>query len=166
MSNMVNNNTYEKSFPVSWEELHRNSKALAWRLSEMKRYKGIIAVTRGGLVPAAIVARELDIRLIDTVCVLSYNHKTKGDVIILKGAAEAGKGEDWLIVDDLVDTGETIKAIRLSLPNAHYATVYAKPSGREQVDTFITEVSQDTWIYFPWDMEMKPAPTISERTKQ
>ena len=166
MSNMVNNNTYEKSFPVSWEELHRNSKALAWRLSEMKPYKGIIAVTRGGLVPAAIVARELDIRLIDTVCVLSYNHKTKGDVNILKGASEAGKGEDWLIVDDLVDTGETIKAIRLSLPNAHYATVYAKPSGREQVDTFVTEVSQDTWIYFPWDMEMKPAPTISERTKQ
>ena len=166
MSNMVNNNIYEKSFPVSWEELHRNSKALAWRLSEMKPYKGIIAVTRGGLVPAAIVARELDIRLIDTVCVLSYNHKNKGDVNIIKGAADATKGEDWLIVDDLVDTGETIKAIRLSLPNAHYATVYAKPSGREQVDTFITEVSQDTWIYFPWDMEMKPAPTISERTKQ
>ena len=71
---MTNTNTYEKSFPVSWEELHRNSKALAWRLSEMQPYKGIIAVTRGGLVPAAIVARELDIRLIDTVCVLSLIH--------------------------------------------------------------------------------------------
>lgn len=166
MSNMVSNNSYDKSFPVSWEELHRNSKALAWRLSEMKPYKGIIAVTRGGLVPAAIVARELDIRLIDTVCVLSYNHKAKGDVNVIKYANIADDGKEWLIVDDLVDTGETIKAIRLSLPNAHYATVYAKPSGREQVDTFITEVSQDTWIYFPWDMEMKPAPTISERTKK
>ena len=162
----MTNNIYDKSFPVSWEELHRNSKALAWRLSEMKPYKGIIAVTRGGLVPAAIVARELDIRLIDTVCVLSYNQKTKGDVNVLKNANIADDGEDWLIVDDLVDTGETIKAIRLSLPNATYATVYAKPSGREQVDTFITEVSQDTWIYIPWDMEMKPAPTISERTKK
>ena len=59
---MSNTNTYDKSFPVSWEEIHRNSKALAWRLSELKPYKGIIAVTRGGLVPAAIVARELDIR--------------------------------------------------------------------------------------------------------
>ena len=166
MSNMSNNNIYDKSFPVSCEELHINSKALAWRLSEMKPYKGIIAVTRGGLVPAAIVARELDIRLIDTVCVLSYNQKTKGDVNVLKHANIAGDGQEWLIVDDLVDTGETIKAIRLTLPNAHYATVYAKPSGREQVDTFITEVSQDTWIYFPWDMEMKPAPTISERTKK
>ena len=157
---------HDKSFPVSWEELHRNSKALAWRLSELKPYKGIIAVTRGGLVPAAIVARELDIRLIDTVCVLSYNQKNKGDVNILKECAIANDGKDWLIVDDLVDTGETIKTIRQTLPNAHYATVYAKPSGREQVDTYVTEVSQDTCIYFPWDMEMKPAPTISERTQK
>ena len=151
---------------MSWEELHRNSKALAWRLSELNPYKGIIAVTRGGLVPAAIVARELDIRLIDTVCVLSYNQKNKGDVNILKECAIANDGKDWLIVDDLVDTGETIKTIRQTLPNAHYATVYAKPSGRGQVDTYVTEVSQDTWIYFPWDMEMKPAPTISERTQK
>ena len=163
---MSNINIYDKSFPVSWEEIHRNSKALAWRLSEFKPYKGIIAVTRGGLVPAAIVARELDIRLIDTFCVLSYNQKTKGDIKVLKVSSVANNGEGWLIVDDLVDTGETIKAIRSSLPNAHYATVYAKPSGRKQVDTFITEVSQDTWIYFPWDMEMKPAPTISERTQK
>ena len=163
---MSNTNTYDKSFPVSWEEIHRISKALAWRLSDLKPYKGIIAVTRGGLVPAAIVARELDIRLIDTFCVLSYNQKTKGDVKVLKVSSVANNGEGWLIVDDLVDTGETIKAIRSSLPNAHYATVYAKPSGRKQVDTFITEVSQDTWIYFPWDMEMKPAPTISERTQK
>ena len=152
---MSNTNTYDKSFPVSWEEIHRNSKALAWRLSELKPYKGIIAVTRGGLVPAAIVARELDIRLIDTFCVVSYNQKTKGDVKVLKESSIANNGEGWLIVDDLVDTGETIKAIRSSLPNAHYATVYAKPSGREQVDTFITEVSQDTWIFFPWDMALQ-----------
>ena len=96
---------------------------------------------------------------------MSYSQKTKGDIKVLKESSVANNGKGWLIVDDLVDTGETIKAIRSSLPNAHYATVYAKPSGREQVDTFITEVSQDTWIYFPWDMEMKPAPPISERTQ-
>ena len=44
-----------KSFPVSWEELHRTSKALAWRLLELGPFMGLIAVTRGGLVPAAIV---------------------------------------------------------------------------------------------------------------
>ena len=84
----------------------------------------------------------------------------------MKESSVANNGKGWLIVDDLVDTGETIKAIRSSLPNAHYATVYAKPNGREQVDTFITEVSQDTWIYFPWDLEMKPALTINEKIKK
>ena len=49
----MSNNLYQKSFPVSWEEIHRNSKALSWCLSEMKPYKSIIAVTRGWLVPAA-----------------------------------------------------------------------------------------------------------------
>ena len=41
-----------KNFPVSWEELHRNSKALAWRLLELGPFSGVVAVTRGGLVPA------------------------------------------------------------------------------------------------------------------
>ena len=75
---------YEKSFPVSWEEIHRNSKALAWRLHELKSFDGIICVTRGGLVPAAIVARELDIRLIDTVCVISYKDRSRGEIEFLK----------------------------------------------------------------------------------
>ena len=84
-------NSYEKSFPVSWEEIHRNSKALAWRLHDISSFKGIIAVTRGGLVPAAIVARELDMRLIDTVCVSSYKEKSRSDVEFLKNKTMAEK---------------------------------------------------------------------------
>ena len=152
--------TPAKAFPVSWEELHRTSKALAWRLLELEQFKGIIAVTRGGLVPAAIVARELEVRLIDTVCVSSYNHQEQGQLKVIKEAVQAEDGAGWLIVDDLVDTGETAKALRLMLPKAHFATTYAKPSGRPLVDTFITEVSQDTWIYFPWDMEPQPSTPI------
>ena len=64
--------TSPKSFPVSWEELHRNAKALAWRLNTLSPVNGVIAITRGGLVPAAIVARELEIRMIDTICIASY----------------------------------------------------------------------------------------------
>ena len=150
-----------KAFPVSWEELHRTSKALAWRLVDSGPFNGVIAVTRGGLVPAAIVARELEIRLIETACIASYDEKSRGDLTILKQATEAGDGEGWLIVDDLVDTGETAKALRGMLPKAHFATTYAKPAGRPLVDTYITEVSQDTWIYFPWDMEPQPSTPIA-----
>lgn len=144
--------TAQKHFPVSWEELHRTAKALAWRLVGTAEWKGIVAITRGGLVPAAIIARELDIRLIDTVCMASYSDEHRpGEINLLKGMG--GDGEGWLIIDDLVDTGRTARFVREMLPKAHFATIYAKPAGRPLVDTFVTEVSQDTWIYFPWDIE-------------
>ena len=144
---------YQKTFPISWEQLHRDSKALAWRLADMQTWKGIITITRGGLVPASIIARELEIRLVDTICISSYDFKEMGESKILKSVNIDDK--DWLLVDDLVDTGRTAGIVRDMLPNAHFATVYAKPAGRPLVDTFITEVSQDTWILFPWDTESR-----------
>ena len=153
---------YNKTFPISWEQLHRDAKALAWRLVDMKTWKGIIAITRGGLVPASIIARELEIRLVDTVCISSYDFKEMGESKILKPMNI--DDEDWLLVDDLVDTGRTANIVREMLPKAHFATVYAKPEGRPLVDTFITEVSQDTWILFPWDTESRFVEPIVSRT--
>lgn len=162
-----NRNTYTKTYPISWEQLHRDSKALAWRLLDMDFFKGIIAVTRGGLVPAAIIARELDIHLVDTVCVASYDWQDQASEIeILKSIQSNGEG--WLIIDDLVDTGRTARSVRNMVPKAHFATVYAKPAGRPLVDTFITEVSQDTWILFPWDSEsqfIKPIAGLKNEMK-
>ncbi|MDE0779379.1 MAG: xanthine phosphoribosyltransferase [Alphaproteobacteria bacterium] len=143
----------QHDYPVSWEQLHRDAKALAWRLAEIEQWQRIVAITRGGLVPAAIVSRELEVRLVDTVCVSSYEHQAQGELTILKTIE--GDGTGTLIVDDLVDTGKTAKVVREMLPNAHLATVYAKPAGRPLVDTFVTEVSQDTWIHFPWDLELQ-----------
>lgn len=151
-------------FPISWEEFHRHSKALAWRLKEKGKWKGIIAVTRGGLVPAAIIARELNIRLIETFCIASYDHDSQGEAEILK-SVDAGDGENWLVIDDLVDTGNTAKIIRNHLPKCHIATVYAKPMGIPMADTFITEVSQDTWIHFPWDISLQYSQPIANESK-
>ncbi|MCT8998506.1 xanthine phosphoribosyltransferase [Chelativorans intermedius] len=147
----------EKAFPVSWDQFHRDARALAWRLAGTNgRWRAIVCITRGGLVPAAVIARELGIRLIETVCVASYHDYTEqGELKVLKEIAPPlleRDGEDVLIVDDLTDTGKTAAIVRAMMPKAHFATVYAKPRGRPLVDTFITEVSQDTWIYFPWDM--------------
>ena len=148
-----------KEFPVSRDELRRHAKALAWRLLEAGPIKGIVAITRGGLVPASIVARELNIRLIDTIGIASYDHQNQGAARVLK-EADAGDGNGWLIVDDLVDTGATARIVLERLPKAHFATVCAKPVGRPLVDTFIIEVSQDNWILFPWDVALAYAPPI------
>jgi xanthine phosphoribosyltransferase len=157
-----------KPFPVSWDQFHRDARALAWRLADAGPFSAMVCITRGGLVPAAIVARELSIRLIETICVSSYDHTTQGQVRLIKTIAPdiakigGGRGKGVLIVDDLVDTGQTARLARELLPEAHFATVYAKPMGRPMVDTFITEVSQDTWIFFPWDTGLTFQPPIKE----
>ncbi|MBX9740909.1 MAG: xanthine phosphoribosyltransferase [Beijerinckiaceae bacterium] len=157
----------QKAFPVSWDQFHRDARALAWRLAEAGPFDAIVCITRGGLVPAAIVARELGTRIIETVCIASYHdYKTQGGLQVLKTIApevvKSRDGKGILVVDDLVDTGSTAKVVRDMLPKAHFATVYAKPLGRPLVDTFITEVSQDTWIYFPWDLGLSFQPPIAK----
>ena len=147
----------QRYFTVTWDQLHRDSKALAWRLLDAGPgggpWQGVVAITRGGLIPAAIIARELECRIIETVSVVTYDEETKGEPSVKKPPLAAGDGTGWLIIDDLVDTGTTAKVVRAMLPHAHFATIYAKPAGKPLVDTFVKEVSQDTWILFPWDTE-------------
>lgn len=142
-------NPYNKDYPISQEELHRNARALAWRLLDKGPLKGITAITRGGLVPAAIISRKLDIRLIDTICISSYGQlgagveaSKQGQLRLLKGFE--GDGDVFLLIDDLVDTGKTTAAVCQMVPKATFATVYAKPAGKAEVNLYITEVSQDT----------------------
>ncbi len=153
---------HEKGFHISWDQIHRDSRALAWRLDKQGpddgQWRAIVAITRGGLAPAMIIARELDIRVVDTISVKSYDWQKQADAVVLKSPQAdlmGADGEGILIIDDLVDTGKTLELVRQTYPKAHFATVYAKPKGRNMVDSFITEVSQDTWIFFPWDMALQ-----------
>jgi xanthine phosphoribosyltransferase len=159
---------YQDEIIISWVELHRDARYLSEFLHAKGPWKGIIAVTRGGLVPAALVARELDIRLVDTICVTSYDagesgtaaQVQSGEVKVLKGVP--GNGDGYLLIDDLVDTGRTAQAVRQLLPKAYFATLYAKPAGRPIVDTFVKEFKQTKWIHFPWDIEYSFATPIKD----
>ena len=100
---------YKRMFPVSWTELHRDARALAWRLDgkgpDNGAWKAVVGITRGGLVPAMIVARELDVRVVDTISVISYAHQDRGDAVMTKPPQSdlMGDGTGILIVDDLVE---------------------------------------------------------------
>ena len=85
-----------------------------------------------------------------------YDEKDQSNITLIKSPAEAvaNAGKGWLLVDDLVDTGATMRAARELLPESHVATVYAKPDGMPYVDTFVHEVAQTVWIYFPWDTDL------------
>lgn len=155
----------EKILQISWEQLHHDSKALAGRLDGAGAgpsggWRALIAIARGGMVPAAIIARELDIRFVDTLSIRSYEHHQQTDLEILStpDPAQFGAGDGVLVIDDLVDTGRTLETARRLFPAAHFACLYAKPAGKPLVDSFVSEVSQETWIYFPWDLSLAYAP--------
>ncbi|MGI4800586.1 MAG: xanthine phosphoribosyltransferase [Janthinobacterium lividum] len=148
---------------VTWDQLHRDARTLAATLMPLAPFKGIVAVTRGGLIPAAIIARELECRLVETISVVSYDEEKQGKPRVVKSAAAAGDGTGFLIVDDLVDSGVTARLVRELLPQAHFACLYAKPAGKPVTDSFVVEVPQETWILFPWDTAPLFVPPLVKR---
>ena len=110
---------HEKGFHVSWDQIHRDARALAWRLDghgpDDGAWKAVVAITRGGMAPAMIVSRELDIRTVDTISVKSYHagggkadQQRDAEVLKHPDADLMGDGDGILIVDDLVDSGKTL----------------------------------------------------------
>jgi len=141
---------FTRTQALGWDDIHRDTRRLALQLQGKGPFLGIVAVARGGLVPAAILARELSLRHVDTVCIASYGDGVREQTLAVLKRIE-GSGAGWLVVDDLVDSGATARVVRAMLPAAHYATLYAKPAGRPLVDTYVADVAQDVWLVFPWD---------------
>lgn len=147
---------------VSWDDIHMRADTLADKLGTVAptandgtSWTGIIAVTRGGMIPACIAAEKLNIKLIDTFCLMSYQYKQQGEADIYKKATEAGDGTGWIVIDDLADTGKSFKVLRDHLPHAHYAAIYAKPEGAPTCHTYIKDIPQSTWIHFPWGVDAR-----------
>ncbi|CAL4042863.1 xanthine phosphoribosyltransferase [Buchnera aphidicola] len=139
-----------KKYIVTWDMLQIHARKLAKKLLSVNQWKGIIAVSRGGLIPSAILAREMGIRFVDTVCISSYDYNCLRNMKIIKQAK--GNGENIVVVDDLVDTGGTAQVIRKMYPKAYFVTIFAKPIGRLLVDDYIIDIPQNIWIEQPWDM--------------
>ena len=148
---------------VTWDQLHRDARSLASALMPRAPFAGLVAITRGGLIPAAIVARELECRLVESISVVSYEDEAQSEPRVVKAAAAAGDGEGFVVVDDLVDTGVTVRLVRKLLPRAIFACLYAKPAGREVADLWVAEVPQDTWILFPWDTAPLFVPPLARK---
>ncbi|MGI4947001.1 MAG: xanthine phosphoribosyltransferase [Janthinobacterium lividum] len=148
---------------VTWDQLHRDARSLAAALMPRGPFTGLVAITRGGLIPAAIVARELECRLVESISVVSYDEEAQSAPRVVKPAAAAGDGAGFVVVDDLVDTGVTARLVRSLLPRATFACLYAKPAGKELADVWVAEVPQDTWILFPWDTAPVFVPPLARK---
>jgi xanthine phosphoribosyltransferase len=135
---------------LSWDAVHRDTITLAHQIKDKGSWKKIVAVTRGGLIPTAILVQYLDIRLIDTVCIATYSAKNQpGRAEIFKTLYD--ESDQILVVDDLVDTGKTFEVLRGFLPQATYVSLYYKPKGKQWLDFAVKMIAQDVWVVFPWE---------------
>lgn len=156
--------SYQKEKYVSWDEVQLLCRKLAARIhAERPDLIRILAITRGGLFPAGILARELNIKLIETVGMESYSGSDKtaeqSEVVILKDFNQRFS-HNVLVVDDLADTGRTLRELKKSLVKPIVVTLFAKPEGLDMVDYYAEEVPQDTWVRFPWDTARAYVPPL------
>jgi xanthine phosphoribosyltransferase len=144
--------TIPSELALSWDDIERDASRLAQQIAPLAPFKGILAITRGGLAPAQLLAYFLDIRTIDTLGIASYEDRQAGLPRVVKPAgSQIGTGHNWLVVDDLADSGATFAAARTLYPQAHFITLYVKPQGKAQADYYVAEVEQNTWLVFPWE---------------
>lgn len=135
---------------ISWDEFHRHTRELAQKL-KANNYSKIVAVSRGGLLPAGILAYELNIRNVEVINMSSYDGETQRQDKDITVKADIGTmDEQTLIVDDISDTGKTFNLLRPRFPRAAFVSVYAKRQGTAAVDVYVRDIP-DVWLVFPWD---------------
>ncbi len=134
----------------------------AWRLAkklraDFKNYPHIYCLARGGYSFGSVVGNCFERNDIPSLMVKSYAGEESGELTINSEIPlellQSG-GKDMLILDDLFDTGKTVRRLKEILPNAIFAAVYAKPQGEVVADFFLRRVP-DIWIVFPWEGDMR-----------
>ena len=139
-------------FPT-YEEMHKKAVKLGHLIKNKNiNFDKMVVVSRGGFVPAAVIAYTLGIQDVDIVSIQSYIHREAGKTIVHRAPKT---DEIVLVIDDIVDKGGTARALREYMPNMHLAVIYAKPRGLPLASTYVEEITQDTWPVFPWDEEDK-----------
>jgi hypoxanthine phosphoribosyltransferase len=116
---------------ISWYGVHNWLQTLvkANRLHTNTKIKSIYGLPRGGLVPAVILSHMLEIPLV----------------------SEAYIRGDTLIVDDICDTGETLK--RYEIDKCPTLTIHYKRSAIIEPTYWCMPVEEDQWIVYPWEKE-------------
>ncbi|AZP36159.1 Xanthine phosphoribosyltransferase [Candidatus Annandia adelgestsuga] len=148
-------------YVITWYMIQIHARQLSYRLLPSSQWKGILAINKGGLILSAMVARELNLMYIDTICISNYNIKNSIEKINIIKKPKI-KGNNFILIDDLVNTGKTAQLIRPLYPKSKFVTIFAKPKGKKYVDDYIVDVPQNVWIEQPWETGISYIPPISE----
>jgi hypoxanthine phosphoribosyltransferase len=144
---------------VSWEEVDNHAREIATAFKDHE-VNSVIAVGRGGYVPAVIISHQLQAPLVPIV----WQNRDGDDRTNLSTILEAlNDGDTILVVDDISDSGMTMGQIvgalmHLSIKLKKRIEVLTCAVHQKAKSSFITHkfgewVDDNTWIVYPWEKE-------------
>ncbi len=141
---------------ISWSEYGNLAEALAEKVrADGKAFDLVVGIARGGIPVAMVVSDHLDVK-IDFINVKSYSDIGKRTAPrIVSTLTEAIEGKKVLLVDDLVDQGDTMAFVSRFLADQKpsslsTAVLFKKPWSKTEPDYYLESVSE--WIVFPFEL--------------
>lgn len=147
----MNNKMY-----ISWNHYIELCKNLASQIKK-NEFTDIIAVSRGGLIPSQIIAYQLEIPRIHCAGMSTYNlvnEKTDIPYVYQEPTCIFQEQQKILIIDDVADTGHTLKALLDKYVNVEYkkcATLHFKPRSIIEPTFYVDAIDNDVWIVYPYE---------------
>lgn len=145
----------EKQY-YAYSELLADSKKLISMLEE--QYDAILAVARGGMTFAHLISEGLDIRDVNIVKIASYDDTVQRNSVTISDLPKLNDNKRYLIVEDIVDSGKSMKALSFDLkkhyPNLDYdvAALFYKPTACYRPKYYLHEAK--AWIEFFWEADI------------
>ena len=142
----------------SYENFKKDTNSLVKEVSNFNP-EVIVGIARGGLCLAHCMAEGLDIRDVQTIRTELYDKTCKREEITLFGECNFSDTTRVLVVDDIADSGDTLKAVMQNLksknPDIEFksATLYYKTTSCYKPDFWINEAKE--WIDFFWEVDYK-----------
>ena len=139
----------------SWEEIVLLTKIVAAKIKGLnKKYDVILGITNGGIIPARLMALELDINHIQFIPVRNKKLYTEEMPKLLANT-------NYLVVDEIYDTGQTFSKVKYAMQDfdCDYAFLMGRFNDSDDHEicneiTFIGKIlHHDKWIVFPWEQK-------------
>ena len=136
---------------LSYHDIHTDCIELAKKIKRKYKPEKLILISRGGLIPGSIIANYLGIQDVDVIALKTYaDRKRSKEIKVYKRIKSEKK---LVVIDDLVDSGETAKIVKEMMPNSKFVVLYAKTSGKKQADLHLYDFKDSDWLVFPWEQD-------------
>lgn len=136
---------------LSYHDIHTDCIELAIKIKKKYKPEKLILISRGGLIPGSIIANYLGIQDVDVIALKTYaDRKRSKEIKVYKRIKSEKK---LVVIDDLVDSGETAKIVKEMMPNSKFVVLYAKTSGKKQADLHLYDFKDSDWLVFPWEQD-------------